>query len=54
VQRSVEEAKAKIKAGQLKPEDAQLERPIYEDHVVLTKEIEVKEGAEVKVAFELK
>lgn len=54
VERSVKEADAKIKAGHIKPEDAQLERPIYEDHVVLTKEIEVKDGGDVKVAFELK
>jgi hypothetical protein len=53
VEKSVKEADAKIKAGSIKAEDAQLERPIYEDHIVLTKEIEVKDG-EVKVAFELK
>ena len=53
VERSIKESDAKVKAGQIKPEDAQLERPFYEDHVVLTKEIEVKDG-EVKVAFELK
>lgn len=54
VERSIKEADAKIKAGQIKPEDAQLERPIYEDHIVLTKDIEVKDGGDVKVAFELK
>lgn len=55
VERSVKEADAKVKAGTIKPEDAQLERPFYEEEkaVVLTKEIEVKDG-EVKVAFELK
>lgn len=54
VVRATKEADEKIKAGHIKAEDAQLERPIYEDHVVLTKEIEVKDGGEVKVAFELK
>jgi hypothetical protein len=53
VVRSVKEADEKIKTG-MKPEDAQLERPLYEDHVVLSKEIEVKDGGEIKVAFELK
>ena len=53
VTRSIKEADEKIKSGHIKPEDAQLERPLYEDHVVLTKDIEVKDG-EVKVAFELK
>jgi hypothetical protein len=55
VERSIKESGAKVKAGQVKAEDAQLERPFYEDDkaVVLTKEIEVKDG-EVKVAFELK
>lgn len=55
VHRSIKEADAKVKAGQIKLEDAQLERPFFEDEkaVVLTKEIEVKDG-EVKVAFELK
>jgi hypothetical protein len=54
VDKSVKEADAKIKAGSIKPEDAQLERPIYEDHIVLTKEIEVKDGEAKVVAFELK
>lgn len=53
VTRSIKEADEKIKGGHIKPEDAQLERPFYEDHVVLTKEIEVKDG-DVKIAFELK
>jgi hypothetical protein len=55
VERSIKDADAKVKAGQIKLQDAQLERPFYEDEkaVVLTKEIEVKDG-EVKVAFELK
>ncbi len=53
VDKSFKEADAKIKAGAIKPEDAQLERPNYEDHVVLTKEIEVKDG-DTQVSFELK
>lgn len=54
VVRATKEADEKIKAGHIKAEDAQLERPIYEDHIVLTKEIEVKDGGEAKVTFELK
>ena len=55
VVRSIKESEEKIKTG-MKPEDAQLERPFYEDEkaVVLTKEIEVKDGGDVKVTFELK
>mgnify|MGYP001571076604 FL=1 len=55
VERSIKESDAKVKSGHIKAEDAQLERPFYEEDkaVVLTKEIEVKDG-EVKVAFELK
>jgi hypothetical protein len=53
VTRSIKEAEEKIKAGHIKPEDAQLERPNYEDHIVLTKEIEVKDG-DTQVSFELK
>jgi len=51
--RSTKEADEKIKAGSIKPEDAQLERPLYEDHIVLSKEIEVKDS-DLTVAFELK
>ena len=55
VERSIKESDAKVKSGHIKAEDAQLERPFYEEDkaVVLTKEIEVKDG-EVKVAFDLK
>ena len=55
VERSIKESDAKVKSGHIKAEDAQLERPFFEEDkaVVLTKEIEVKDG-EVKVAFDLK